>query len=375
MISDYESGEKFEGPDIPEIPKELVETLYALAEWYPTGRPWESMYDYHALVIVDPESGDRQLAVVMGNARTIFAIHLYQPEEGTRWYSGVQMEGNSPLSAHLAQFDNRYLEIEWSDGSALDDHDVFLDDIFCPDSWLENEDPAVLNAVQFRQVKPGCPPWHPDLDSVERMVDALRLVRYYYETHFKEFEWASFTIDPEEMAVDLPTFSLPKRARRDNPESWTFSMEKFEAPEPKDVPQILPDELFVARLEKFKVRPKTTWELGAIFGPKPMVTDGIPSYPAIAFVADHKTGRAEGTSLMSALVPRETLLRNSLQQAAENTGHLPAEIMVGSPIAELALADLCRKKTIRIIPSGQLPLFNKIANDLLHSHLFRSDDD
>ena len=48
MVSDDDFGGNFVGPDIPEIPEEMIGTLYALAEWYPTGRPWESMYDYHA---------------------------------------------------------------------------------------------------------------------------------------------------------------------------------------------------------------------------------------------------------------------------------------------------------------------------------------
>lgn len=374
MISEGDFDEEFEEPDIPEIPEDKIETLYSLAEWYPIARPWELMFDFHAIVIVDPKSGDRQLAVVMGNAGTVFAIHLYQPEEGTRWYSMIQLEGSTPLSSHLAQYDNRYLEIEWTNGADLDDHDAYLDDIFCPDSWMEEDDPTALNAVQFRQVKPGCPPWHPDLDSVDRMTDALLLVRHYYENHFKEYEWASFTIDLEEMAVELPTFSLPPRARRDNPKSWNFSMERFDVPGAKEIPEILPDDLFVTRLEKFKVQPGTTWELGAIFGPQPIVANGIPSYPTIAFVADHQTGRAEGSNLMPALAPRETLLRTTLQKAAESTGHLPEEILVGSPIAELALADLCRKKKIKITPSENLPMFNEMAEDLMNSRLFRSDD-
>jgi hypothetical protein len=351
MISMPPADEFDQGPIPPALPEKLMKELFSLAGWFLQAEPWRKMYDSHTIVIVDPETGDRQLAVVMGNAGTLFAIHLYQPEEGTRWYSNMHLGGESPLALHNAQFDHRYLEIQWSDGSELDEHDEVLDDCFAPDDWFDEEDLDTLSAVTFRATIPGCPPWHPDEQSALRIADTLRLVRRYYEDHFDEYEWAYFTLDEDDHNVDLPTFILPKGARRDDPKAWTFAMENFQAPGPKELPQVLPDDLFVARLESLKVRPNTT----------------------VAFIGVHETSRAEGNELLSALKPREQLLRSSLAKAVEAVGYLPAEIMVGSPIAELALADLAKAKGIKITGDQAMPLFDDIANSLMQSPLFLLD--
>ena len=138
MISMPPADEFDQGPISPALPEKLMKELFSLAGWFLQAEPWLKMYDSHTIVIVDPETGDRQLAVVMGNAGTLFAIHLYQPEEGTRWYSNMHLGGESPLALHNAQFDHRYLEIQWSDGSELDEHDEVLDDCFAPDDWFDD---------------------------------------------------------------------------------------------------------------------------------------------------------------------------------------------------------------------------------------------
>lgn len=375
MITTDDLNGPGEEPVIPEIPEQDMTALFSLADWFLKTAPWQTMYDFHAIVIIDPDSGDQQLAVVLGNAGTVYAVHLYQPEEGTRWYSNIHRNQDSPISSHTAQFDNRYLEIEWSDGRNMDDHDTLLDDSFTPDHWITSRFPDDLDSVQFRQIKPGCPPWHPDLDGVKKMQDTLRLVRHYYENHFEEYEAASFSPDPEDESIELPTYTLPVGARRDDPSAWQFEMADFQIPGPKELPEVLPDDLFVARLDHFQVRPGTSWELGAIFAPQPMVCEGSLVYPVVAFVADRETSRAEGLRTVSSLTPRETLLRSSLQEAAEQIGYLPKEIVVGSPVAELALADLCRKKKIKVTPSAHPPLFSAIVEDLMKSPLFHTDDE
>jgi hypothetical protein len=374
MISSPGEDQFSNQPEPPSLPEETWEELYSLSAWPLKNKPWERMHDYHAIVIVDPDTGDRQLAIVMGNAKTLFAIHIYQPEEGTRWYSNLQLHGGSPLASHCAQFDNRYLEVEFSDGSELTPYDEHLDDAFAPDDWFDEEDPEAIDCVSFRAVIPGCPPWHPDLGEAKRMADALRLVRRYYEEYFDKYEWASFTLDEEKHSVSLPTFTLAKGARREDAKAWTFGMELFKAPGLKTVPEVLPDELFVARLADLKVKPGTTWEIGSVFSPKPMVDGERPVYPVFGVVAVQETGRAEGTEVLSSLEPRERIIRNSLTTAAQNVGYLPSNIGVGSPIAELGLADLAAARGITITPEGTTALFNDMVQDLLQSPLFANDE-
>lgn len=376
MISSPDEEHFNNHPEPPTLPKEIWMELYSLSDWILKNNPWERMYDHHAIVIVDPDTGDRQLAIVMGNAKTLYAIHVYQPEEGTRWYSNLHLYGSSPSSAHAAQFDNRYLEVEFTDGIELTPQDETLDDMFAPDDWFleEDTDPEAISCVTFRAVIPGCPPWYPDLREARRMTDALRLVRRYYEEYFDEYEWASFTLDEEQHSVSLPTFTLAKGARRDDAKAWTFEMELFEAPGPKKLPEIAPDELFAGRLAGLKVKPGTTWEIGAIFSPKPMIEGEHPVYPLVGLVGVRETGRAEGSTAVSSLEPRERITRTSFAKAAQSVGYLPSKMIVGSPIAELALADLAAARGITVTPSEPTPLFDDIAKDLLQSPLFANDE-
>lgn len=105
-----------------------------------------------------------------------------------------------------------------------------------------------------------------------------------------------------------------------------------------------------------------------------MIDGDRPVYPTIAVIGVRESGCAEGSEVLSSLKPREQLLRSSILKATSNLGCLPSEIIVGSPIAELALTDLCQRKNITLTPSESMPLFSDIANSLAKSPFFQNDD-
>lgn len=363
-----------EQPTIPPIEDKIYEDLIEAARWPVTAKPWRRMADTDCFVVIDPETGERQIAAVMGQGDQFYALHLYQPEEGVRWLARLHLsEARDRQCAHDAQFDQRLLEAEFTDGADLDPHDEELHERFGP--LTSNQTPkrsgrrsvTRLKALSLRAIHPGCPPWHPSQAEARRLLDGLRLLRRYYTRHLSELGWAVFVPDGEG-EVMLPTFRLPDGARRDDPEAWTIELESIPLPPPKQVPNVSADDLFVARLSRLPVKPGTRWEQGALFAPNPILDEGIPVFPVIGFVAVVETNRVEGAEVVSSRLNRAVLLRRSFSKTASNMRYLPETLVVGSPIAELALADLAQETGIQIVAGTEgMPLFNEMAQGLLNS--------
>jgi hypothetical protein len=366
-------------PDIPHIKKKVYQELYALADWMLKTKPWKRMQDTHAFVIVDPDTNERQLAVVMGNAEIVYALHLYQPEEGTRWYHNIQYYEDSPQSQHAGQFENRYLTIEFDDGSGLDEHDERLDDLYAPEDWFDEEAAftvGYLDSVVFRSIVPAHAPWHPEPADTLRMLDGLRLLKRYYSDYFEEYAWAGYFVDPNESVITLPTFTLPPGAKRADAAAWHFAMEPFDVSVPKTIPHVPPDEMFVARLNSLPVEPGVSWEAGIIFSPTPVSDGGRPFFPVVPLVVERDTEWLSSSELSSPLEPREQIFRASITEAAITRGYLPGSILVGSPISELALADLAAARDIKVVPApDDMALFHSAVKNFLEFTEFSEDEE
>ena len=291
IASSHLRSEIDEQPKIPPIEDQIYEEVMEAARWPVSEEPWREMTDSDCFVVIDPETGECQIAAVMGREAQFYALHLYQPEEGIRWLTRLHLGGaRDPQCAHDAQFDQRLLEAEFTDGAELDPHDVELNERFGP--LTRNQAPkrrgrlpaTQLKALSLRAFHPGCPPWHPSQAEARRLLDGLRLLRRYYTRHQSELGWAVFVPDCQGEVL-LPTFRLPDGARRDDPEAWTIELESIPLPPPKQLPAVSADDLFVARLSHLPVKPGTRWEQGAVFAPNPILDEGIPVFPVLGFVA------------------------------------------------------------------------------------------
>ncbi len=93
----------------------------------------------------------------------------------------------------------------------------------------------------------------------------------------------------------------------------------------------------------------------------------------MALVGDRTDGRAHGLTHMLAGDCRFTLIRRCLEKAAGDCGLLPANIVVGSPVAETALADVAKACGLKIMPAhdpAEMELFHEITDSLLQSKMF-----
>lgn len=375
---EYEGTPGTDEPEVvyPEVSDDVYRRLYRVADWMLHAAPWEKMTNMHGLVIVDPESGEHQIAAVMGNGGDLYGFHLYLPDEGTRWFSRLAYAGYTQQTQHEAQFEQRMLELGFDDGleELIDDHDDGLDEQFAPDRWNEGVGPEKLMFAQFRSYRPGCPPWHPEQHEAERLLAALEVFRHYYLNEFEKHDDLLFAPEPDpetgRLVARVPTCRLRRGGDAGDPAQWEFSMEDYTAPAPKEQPVAPADDVFAGRMARHRVKQGAVWEIGAIFLPRPVLDDGWPHYAVAAFAGVRSNGNVHGLTNALAGDCRFTLMRDCLEKAAGDCGHLPSEIVVGSPVAETALADAAKACGIRITPAhdpSEMALFHEITSALLES--------
>lgn len=355
----------------PEVNREDMVALYKKCLKMLKLQPWRDMLDFHVVAIVDPDSEKKQLAVIMGNARQVFALHLYQPEEGTRFFTKIQIQGTSPQLQHDAQYDQKMLSIEFVPQNTLGDHDQKLIDEFGSQEWSslkENSDMGFVPVALLSSTIPGSPSWHINELENKKLLDAVSLMERFHTKEFEEYEWATFSpeVTNGEVQIKLPTYRLPSEANRDDASAWGISMEEFVAPSPKLVPEAPQDDLFAIRLEKYPVKPSEVWEIGAAFLPSPIMRENYPYYGVMGLVAVQSSRFAAGNQLVLSSECRYTLMRRVLESAAEQLGYLPHKIIVGSPIAEKALAQI--SKNVSIVPAhnpDQMTALNEVMTSIM----------
>jgi hypothetical protein len=363
-----------EEPFIPKLPAKLLRELYAEADWMIHAQPWEEMLDCHSFAIVDPGSGEKTIAAVMGHGGTLFGLHLYLPDEGTGWYARTQNgESKDPEMQHATQFEQRLLEICFTD-SANDDrdaHDDEIDGAHAPESWNDGVGPEGLLYAIFRTVRPGCPFWHPDENEARQLLEGLRLLRRYYEDFFQKYQTVVFSPETENdhLVTEIPTFRLPKGAKREDPAQWEMNLERFQAPTPREHSEIPRDDLFVAGLAELPVKKGQCWEVGTFYLNQPVLLEGWPRYPLITLCVESSSGQVVASELTAKPDNFADPLRKGIVTATQNSGSLPAEIIIGTPLAARALQDLTKATGLKLthFPDGMPAAFTAAAGDLQNS--------
>jgi len=354
---------KAEQPKIPKLTKKTLRELFDLSDWMLRTKPWKKFNSTDGFIIVDPDSGDSQIVTVAGKAGEYFGFHLYQPPEGVRFLRLLHFPGEEDPDYEFAgTFEQHLLSVEFTDSDSVDDHDLDLMDDYGPaEDWS-----GPLDAVIFRSVHPGCPQWFLNEKEARRLVDGLRLLQCFCQEKMKPFCWRTlaFAVDPS-VWNHIPTFRLPKGAKRNDASAWQFSKEPYDLP-PEPPLDISRDDLFVPRLAGLNVKPETHWEIGVVCAQEPVLKDGVPVFSMISVVAVNETGRAEGTEVMTAVDDRAVQLRASFSTTAADLGYLPEGLTVASSLAAEVFAELAETKGIDLILDPEdMPMFDEIMESLL----------
>lgn len=350
-------------PKIPKLSKKTLRELFELSDWMLQAKPWSQLMATEGFIIVDPDSGDSQIVTVAGSGGAYFAFHLYQPPEGVRYLRLLHCpSAGDPDYEDAGTFEQHLLFIEFTNSDSVDDYDLNLMKDYAPTGDWSGQ----LNAVSFRCVHPGCPQWFLNEKEARRLVDGLRLLRRFCEEKRVPFCWniLACSFDKSEWE-HIPTFRLPKGAKRNDVSAWQFSFEPYHLP-PEPPVNISRDDLFLPRLASLKVKPDTHWELGVACAEESVLKDGIPVFSLISVVGVDETGRAEGVEVMTAADDRAVQLRASFSKTAADLEYLPEELTVASSFAGDVFAELAEAKGIDlIVDPNDMQLFDEIIVSLL----------
>ncbi|MCH7227837.1 plasmid pRiA4b ORF-3 family protein [Haloferula sp. A504] len=351
-------------PVVAALPDPLLEQLFAAAAETLKARPWEKLHDTDWFVIVDPDTGATHIVAIMGAARQFYAVQVYLPDEGIRFWN--DFIHNGAPNTQLGQYRQRMVSCEFVafntddlDETDMDRNDTFVDPDFEPDH---------LDSFLFRATHPGCVNWHPDESEARWILDALRLVPRFLK-QWKKLPHKCYQHEPGDLMPWIPCYRLPENKDRARAADWELTTIRF--PEVDAPDTYLTDELFPARLDAFPIQKDETWQIGNNYFGKAVFIGGRPTWLMLHAIASETTGFALGAQLLPCTEPIEVGLRKCLLKAASETGHLPATLKVRSPLADKVFSGIPRLKTAL---QDDLPQLDEVLGGLTHQHDLLAED-
>ncbi len=352
-----------EEPIVPEISSNLLEQLFCAAGETLKARPWKTLHDTDWFGIVDPDTGDTHVVAIMGAAKQFFAVQVYLPDEGIRFWNDFLL--NDEPNITLGQYQNRMVSCEfvsWNEED-LDETDMARN---------EDHDPCLevdyLDSFLFRSTLPGCVNWHPTEDEARKLLDALRLVPRFLK-QWKKLPQKCYEAEFGDLMPWIPCYQLPGKKDRGQADQWELTTVRFpevEGPEP-----YLPDELFPTRVAAYPLRKGETWQIDSAQFGKAVMTGGRPTWLVIHLAAVEQSGFTLGSELLPGTEAPEIGLRKSFLRAISEAGHLPEKLKVRTPLAKRVFEDI---PGLKVILQDELPEFDEVVGHFCQGADMLSDD-
>jgi len=357
MISELSGAPGSDADDlmVPDLSEGILRELFSAATSVLKLEPWKQLHDTDWFGIRDPDSGETHVVAVMGAIRQFFAVNVYLPEEGIRFWNEFIRTGVPDNNLGMRRMRMVSCEfVSWNEED-MDETDMDREECYGDDD-LDVDD---LNSFLFRSTLPGCVNWHPDGSEAAKILDALRLLPVFLiQTAFLSMKCGE--ADFSHILPKIPVFELMENGDRSNPADWEINIEGF--PQAAPEPDFLPDELFTARVAGFEVKVGESWEIASDYVETPVVRNGRPTWMTATLVASLNSGMAFGTTLHPVAAPRENALRKSFLAAAEAAGYVPETVRVRSEVAARTFKDL---PGVTVRREKKLPLFDKISGHIL----------
>lgn len=336
---------------VPELSNSVLRDLFSSARATLSLQPWKKLRDSDWFGIKDPDTGEIHIVAVMGANREFFAVQIYLPEEGIRFWNHVINTGET--GGELAMLRLRMLSCEFVawDGEEMDDTDMERDHDF----GEKRSRVGKLDSFLFRSTLPGCMGWHPDEAEAVKILDALRLLPIFLKTLTK-LPSKCYKTDIGETLPNIPVFALKENGNRANPADWARKIERFPKAAPE--PSLLPDDLFPARLASYQVKENETWEIGSVHFDTPAVLEGRPTWMVVTLAVSVGSKMVFGADLNPFIQPKEIRLRKSFVAAAEQAGYIPGTVHVTSDAAAEVFKGVPR---INVLRKESMPLFEEVA--------------
>jgi len=169
---------------LTQIPPQTLRELFATAKSFYHAKPWETLADVDTFGIVNPASGQKCYASVMGQGGNFYGLALYLGKTGYKSLLMLQIEEEGEQAGDPEE--------------ALYEQNCIMASFEAPDE-MDPEDKALIEALSidvsgmdrwpaFRSYRPGQMPWVIDEAEAKLMIEALPLVPKAVREVMKAYE-------------------------------------------------------------------------------------------------------------------------------------------------------------------------------------------
>lgn len=319
--------------------------------------PWKWMQDDELFGIKNPETGEVCYCTVLGYAKEVFALIVYEGNEG---YAGhLRMQSGELYAGHhhliecqktlMASFENR--------------------------GDLDKEDRAMIKSVdlefkgrkafpQFRYYQPGFIPWRLTAVQAHFLTIALEQALDVLPRYQKNPDLFS----PEEENCHLVRIST------EGEDGLLWHDEILPAPviAQKDYSQLHLDEIAIERIRQKKKTGKDKWEVGYFYMPTQIreQKDERPYFPRIMMIMDQKNGMILNMQ-MEGLTDHPQVFSQHFVKFLESAAELPSHILVDHQEAAAIIDPIAKRLKISLHLVDELEAFNEAYQALTKDFMRR----
>lgn len=331
--------------------------LFKLAGVIEEIAPWDFLIEKDFFGIKDPHTGKVSVVSTMGNAGKVYAIQLFLPEEGIRFWNKFFKNTTVPEDIYTNQ---RMLECEFCSIDDLPEEDIEFDSEYCPDDILLD------NVAVFRSYRPRYHPWFFEQAEAEKLIQALKLYPVFLHSAKSKGSgnWDPFA-GPFDIP-DIPVFQLKEGGKEDDINAWEIKKQAFPRAAEEELSVAERDEIFLNRHQSNK-QVDATWEIATYILSEPVMEEGDerPHYPAVALCIDPDAEIEPSVCVESPEVSLPMLMRKTFSEAVDRYGYLPTELQVASDLGLSIFQGFDKSYAITVRKIDKLEAIDTIAPALI----------
>ena len=326
------------------------EALYEAAGRFKTLHPWTWMSDADLFGVQNPEDEEIGYCCIMGMAKQVYALAVYEGQEGLDGYLRLQsgqLNPNDPAIAHI----QKCLMASFEDRDYLDKEDL--------------QTIKKLNLTfrgrkawpQFRSYLPGYVPWFLTAKEARYLRWGLLQAVDVAQRVKKEPD----LLNGQGKTSCLIRMPLSKKG----PLKWEDGWIKIAVSEKEELTFTPIDELRVHRIGKEISNKGGVWEIDFFQFPGAVQEKGRPFYPKTFMIMDHLSGMALHYSMEH---PKEfhSKIQETLIDFIEKIKVIPEQILVSKyenhqslqPLASKLTIDLKRVKNLKAAEQFKDSMYN-----------------
>ncbi len=346
---------------LAEADKAAFRELAAAAATVRGLEPWHYLADEEILAVEDPETGELKFLSVLGAGGEVYAVQLYYPPDGYRFWRRY-FEGGHPQDPNVLLRSMHLVDVEFVDGPELEEADRVLYRL----ADFPKPRRGGLQWMRFRYYHPRKVPWvlpaalAPDLTRALRLLGGLETV--FRDKRALADLYGRLPTARRRVPETLPVFRLRRGGNADDAGSWDLVDARIPWDKADEPPApFRPPLEEIALLAGLPVA-EETWEIGADYMRQPVMTPEGPVRAILALIVRTADGFAFPPHIEDDWrLPPDRVVWNLFRETAGRCGYRPKELWVSSDPAESAFGFAAGKGAVAVKRNRE----RKIVGDLL----------